>query len=931
MKRLVLLVLLLISTRVEASSYVAIATGNLTTGATWATPDTVGTLVSTSNTGTALTTGNLDSASFVLGASQVYGFAFKLFSRAAGSPSNTMTVTLRNSTTASDTCAVTLNVSDLPEATSAAVNGGWHAVKCSAAFTPNGTDSYVIRATLSATSTAVSLYTNGTANNWQHIVMRTTTGAPGAGDDMFINEIFDGATNPATVATVTVTMDQTAATDYGSNNTNGLICALCISKGGTLTWGTTASTAYLLQLSGWLLINAQGTYNMGTSGTPIPSSSTATLQFDLAGSSDGGYGWVQRLKGVYNIYGSPRTAGKNVTWTHLTADAASGTAALTVADDTGWKNTDFVQIATTTRTTTQTENKQLGADAGASSLTLSTNLASTHAGASAPLQAEVALTTRNVTITSTSSTNLTGMHFQGDAGGTMEWAAIVRCGGVTTSTLPCVNVSSATGGTFTFNYDHFDNRTRANPAYGLSLNIVTPTVVTFDNCTFLQGAIITSSNIPLMGYGTLTGALSITNSVIWSAVATGSLNNLFWMNAPTASTGSLTVANTHIWGGSNTGDGAISLTQDSDFSLGTVSIHDITIHSSGGHGITGFYNTVFDSMTNLTITNLTAWRNNGTALRCELCNNLTFDGADLFGNGSSNLYFGSSGIFRVKNSRLTGDSSFSTTFGINGAIGSSSFCCAASRANAEFIQIYLDNDTFGSGSGTRTTHASGDINFGSFKGIAQVYSNNTLFSSATEFASFSTSNQIVGSFIADQKHDQTNGNHSTRTLYGTVAIDTSTYEQSPSIKLTPTSATVKLESNGGRSGRGLMAPVASGAAITVGWDVFKDASYNGNQPRLILKANFALGVASDTVIATMSVGTNTWETLTGTSPTASDSGVFEFIVDVDGTAGNAYADNPTISGGAIGDSKWLEGLPVLAGPDVGGGGAGGEHAYPIFR
>src|SRR5262249_12733459 len=157
---------------------------------------------------------------------------------------------------------------------------------------------------------------------------------------------------------------------------------------------------------------------------------------------------------TYNIYGSPRTAGKNFTWTYLTADAAASQASLTVHDDTGWKSGDAISIATTTRTSTQTESKVLNGDAGASSMTGTVNLSNAHAGATAPVQAEVVLQTRNVVIKSNSTTNLTGMYFQGATGGTMQWAAITNCGSVTTSTSPCINMSGATGGTWTFNYDH---------------------------------------------------------------------------------------------------------------------------------------------------------------------------------------------------------------------------------------------------------------------------------------------------------------------------------------------------------------------------------------------------------------------------------------------------------------------------------------------
>jgi hypothetical protein len=66
----------------------------------------------------------------------------------------------------------------------------------------------------------------------------------------------------------------------------------------------------------------------------------------------------------------------------------------------------------------------------------------------------------------------------------------------------------------------------------------------------------------------------------------------------------------------------------------------------------------------------------------------------------------------------------------------------------------------------------------------------------------------------------------------------------------------------------------------------KSATYNGNQPRLICKANPALGIDADVVLDTMTVAVGNWEELTATSPVATgDAGVLTVVVDCDGTAG----------------------------------------------
>jgi hypothetical protein len=44
--------------------------------------------------------------------------------------------------------------------------------------------------------------------------------------------------------------------------------------------------------------------------------------------------------------------------------------------------------------------------------------------------------------------------------------------------------------------------------------------------------------------------------------------------------------------------------------------------------------------------------------------------------------------------------------------------------------------------------------------------------------------------------------------------------------------------------------------------VQKDGSYNGNVPCLIVKANPALGITSDTVLQTCTVNSGSWTTCT---------------------------------------------------------------------
>ncbi len=167
---------------------------------------------------------------------------------------------------------------------------------------------------------------------------------------------------------------------------------------------------------------------------------------------------------------------------------------------------------------------------------------------------------------------------------------------------------------------------------------------------------------------------------------------------------------------------------------------------------------------------------------------------------------------------------------------------------------------------------------------------------------------------------------------GTVAYETGTVDVTPSIKLTPTSATLKLDTAGGVPGEGFQVPVDSGGTPTVSIKIQKDGSYNGNAPRLVLKANPALGVDADTVLGTFSGGSGSWQTVSGACPAASVNGVYEVVVDCDGTAGNVFVDTLTVTGGSTagpgGMKFWSYGLPAAMVSNVSGGaGPMGERSY----
>jgi hypothetical protein len=88
--------------------------------------------------------------------------------------------------------------------------------------------------------------------------------------------------------------------------------------------------------------------------------------------------------------------------------------------------------------------------------------------------------------------------------------------------------------------------------------------------------------------------------------------------------------------------------------------------------------------------------------------------------------------------------------------------------------------------------------------------------------------------------------------------------------------------------------------ITFNVDVRKSAvgdgvAYNGAEPRLFVKQNLRMGIAEDTLLSTTAGAAGVWVTLTSTL-TPTRSGVLEFYVDCDGTAGFINLDEAKVMG-----------------------------------
>lgn len=790
------------------------ATGNFTSAGTWKTVDATS-YNNTETTTRALTTSYQLSTAFTPGAITIDGIAVKLSVRTG--TTGTITVSLYNNTLASTVAAteVAINCSDLPVASTAGLDGGWITFSFSSVLLL-AANSYSVQAKTSSSS-QVSLFSTATTN-WARCLRTTTTAAPAAGDDLIICGEHTGA---ATGNTFTVTMNETAATDYGAASTSLVTPALAICKRGVLIYGVTASTNYVLRISGNAIVYSAGELDIGTVGSEMPRNSSAVLEFDCG--ADGEYGLTVRNGGTCVAQGLSRTSGKNIDSCLLNTNEAAAQTTLGVDTDTGWLSGDEIGIAPTGRTTTEFEKRVLNADAGASSVVVTSGLTYAHSGTS-PTQAEVVLLTRNVRIRSTLSSAGTFINCKATSIVNFDWVEFYYIG---TSTVlkRGIEFETVTG---SFNMDYCSiHDTRFN---GLTCNSVA--VGTINNLVLYNISIVSSGTISYALYLPSSGACTVTN-VTAIGFSGPSYTATMYLTFSSAST---VLTNLNCSGG--TGNGLIFGSNNSTTLTADPGINYLNIHSNGSSGLSLGY------LKNATLSNAKIWRNNSAGIVFSPgtagVNNIIFDTFLLFGNLSHNILQYPGVNLLLANSTLSGDSSFSTGSGITFQGSGSNIIC--------------ENTTFGVASGIFVSHFSADLSVNTPLISPKVNLRNCLLASYTEIGN--PTYVGLNGIISSQKHDQTAGNHKSWVAGGIISIDTSDYKTaSPSEKLAPSSSTLKLESSS------KYYAVDSGSTVTpITW-ICRSGTYNGNLPRLILKKNVAAGISADatlyTTVNTLSNGTFT--------------------------------------------------------------------------
>lgn len=842
-----------------AANLVAKASSNFTTASTWGVAEAGASATQlTRDNSTNTTTSYVYSSAFTCTNTDVIEGVLVRVVRV--NTTGTVSVALSDDNGTTATRAVTVNASDLP-----ATDNSWVFFKFGSTLTCDGGTDYKVGVIGSSAGNAT-FYRDVTAGNWTRILRTNATQTPVAADNMYVVGEWTAA---ATETPLTVTMNETATTDYG---------LMDIGFRGTVTYGTVAATNYYLRLSGDLNIWNGGTLNIGTVATPMPSGSTAKLNLDSG--SNVQYGLIVNNQGTLVLQGNPITVKS-----FLAADAAAAATALTTSTSTGWLNGDEIAIASTTRTGSEGEKKTMGANASGTSIGTIAALTNAHSG-TAPTRAELGNLTRNVQIFGASATLQTYVLINPTATVNWDYAELYWMG--------------------------------SNTANKRGLNIGTTTgTVDIQYCALHD--FVVANSVPFYMDALTSGSMTFSHNVIALTA-----NRIFWIEPSTSTTwvidDNLAIKNT---------DSAVGLYLNSTvigyFTNNTIAgVTNYAIQMAVCNtvlGATRFTGNIWHSNglgfqvqcpgAGSVIGNSTAWRNNATGIFLDNSNHfpygtLVIDGYTAFGNGTSNLNLqaNSGTTVIVNNATLNGDTTFSTASGLL------PFC--------NFIT--LNNASMGVASGILTTHSTADIN-ASNNCNPKITGSNVTLSSATQVSTPGT--VYAGSYISFSKFGGVAGANKSWTAgslstWNITTNDTVIFNTaSPSQRLTPATTANKFQSSMKQTA------INSGATSTISVYARKSASgdaggadYNGAQPRLMLKTNPDCGLgdgANDTVLDTMTVAVGNWELLTGTTSAVTANCIIGAYVDLDGTAGWVNVDDWTMTNSQpVGAEKyWYNGATNL--------------------
>jgi len=833
--------------------------------ASWKVVDTTSYLYSEA-VSTATTTSYVASANFMPGAITVEGILLRVKGTTT-TPTGTFSVQLWNNTGSVQVAVVTCNATDIIN-NDTAYDGGWCYFKFAASQTLLSATNYQVRVLSSVTGT-VTVYRNATAGNWSRGLVTSTTASLGASDDIII---CGDITAAATTTVNTITFDNTAATSYG---------LIEVGAYGKILGQNSASTAYKLAINNTknFIVSHNGIVEFSSTGTRLPS--TSSFVFTITSSTAVNTGIIIRNYGTFRSYGTAKTRKAK-----LTADASAGATSLTTNVSTGWLNGDTIGLASTSHVGSGNEVKNLSAPASGTTLTIAA-LSGAHGGnATTGVQADIINLTSNFQMYGTSTVNT--YYFIAYKNATVDCdniefrylgAGVAGKRGIDLQIQAPIGSANLKDCVFRDFYASF--------SYGVAITNFNGGV-TIDGCvgygTPLAHVYVSQPIVP-QGY-----YLTIQNCCfIGQGSTTLGMLHVDTLSASNTTTAVLINISNHTSAGGYVGYNSGGVL------VGTIS--GITAYLMNGYGIqiSNFINSTATSAVSLTYSNLVSWRNTTNIFLTSWQytsgvhispKNLILDTITCFGsinNGSHiGVEYGAEDIL-IKNGSfqagVTLTASGFITFGAYGSVHS----------------LIFDNCLIG----TVQAHTVSDINMGNaFSAIASIdglfrnctFGTPTLISNQSRMSSTDT--------LKFQRFGGVAGTHRVVKRDGITSNDSAIYDSaSVSQRLTPNSASYKLSSSS------FQIAVASGTTATISIKVRKSVvgdgtAYNGNQPRLILKANpsaHASAYNSDIVAATATNAANgAWETLSYTLPSAvTDNVGMEFYVDCDGTTGWVNIDTIT--------------------------------------
>ena len=841
------------------------ASGNFTSNTTWGLVDATSFLDS-QDANTVLTTSYVGATTFTPGAITIDALAVKVALRV--NTTGTMSVQLSGAGAGAVAGSeVTINVSDLQAGDTAANNGvGWTVFKFPTPITLSAGIPYAVQAKTSS-STQVNLYSSATSN-WSRALRTTTTQSPSTSDVIIVAGEWTSAGNSTSY---TVTLDNTSALTYGTTTINNK---------STLSLQTSALSSYTYNTNGIMRVYGGGTLNLGTTITPLPSTSSFTLALkSLSAVEDG----LELQNGsTFNAYGAPLS----YVTAKLAADVAATATTFTTSVSTGWKSGDVIVFPSTTRTAAQRESKALLLNAVGTTLSAA-SLTNAHEGnAATGVQADLGNLTRNVKIMGVSTTVTSYILIRNGATVNMNYVEMSFLGSNTTNKR-AVDIQTATAGITNIQYCSLAN-SNITSAQGFYISGTTS-----NNITLFKNIVYSVLGIGIVVAAATTGTYTISQNLVVGSGGVG---------MSIADAGGILTDNIVA---SSVG---INIVYDEEATITGVVSGNVT-YSGNTHG-QQYGNTLLGG----TISNITSWRNNGVGVYISTSRvnpiGTTLSGVNTFGNNTAGIYCGASayyGLLTIKSATTNAGTSLTEPYGL--------------FFNGNMDYAVIQDSSFGF-----TQAHTGDVRIASSNLIRATLHNCKFSVAGTPISNYVSQLENVNNQwgLASMNHDQVQGDNRLYTRYGIIRTDTTIFKsQSPSQRITPNSATWPLNS------ASKFVAVTNGNSVTIKVYIrtsstsFGDSnSYNGSLPVLLLRSNPSIGITNDTTLYTMTPNlSGTWEQFVGTTQAVTGDGVLEFLIKCDGTLGWINVDDwSTTTNNDPRDNKFWSNGQVYVGAEYNAGG-----------